>query len=312
MESLKIAAGFALDLLLGDPPWFTHPVRLIGGWIGVLERALSRVPASFVAGIALVLLVVPPAYLVTWYLASVSPVIEVILIYTVFATSSLGSEALAVHALLERGDLAGARARVGMLVSRDTAAMDEAAVTRAVVETVAENLVDGVIAPLFYLLFGGVGLAMAYKAASTLDSMVGYKNEKYLLFGRASARLDDVLNFIPARLAGFLFVPVAALCRGLDARGALRIVARDRHNHASPNSAHGEAAFAGALGVRLGGPTSYFGVMSEKPYIGEGGRQPRRRDIVDAVLLMRASALVGLAAGIAVRWGVLLALRMAR
>jgi len=203
----------------------------------------------------------------------------VYLLYTTIAARDLCRHSRAVHDALINGDLPKARRRVGMIVGRETAGLNEEEVARAAVESVAESMVDGVCAPLFYAFIGGPAAAMLYRAVNTADSIFGYKNERYEQFGWAAARLDDLANFIPARLTGLL-VPVAALLLRLDARSAWRILRRDRKNHASPNSGHGEAAVAGALGIRLGGSSTYFGRVVEKPTIGEA-----RQTIVAAHIL---------------------------
>lgn len=293
----KIAAGYLLDLLMGDPYSFPHPVRYIGKFIEFLEIFLKKLKHDKFAGILLTVITVGFAFIITYYLCAVSVIIEVIIIYTIFSTRCLADEAKSVYSALKNNDLAEARKRVGFLVSRDTSELDEKAVIRATVETVSENIVDGIISPIFYLLIGGAPLGMAYKAASTLDSMVGYKNEKYINFGWASARLDDILNFIPARLTAFLLLPAAALVCRMGANNTLRIAIRDRLKHSSPNSAHAESAVAGALGCRLGGPSKYFGEIVDKPYIGDALKEIDKEDILKSVRLMYAASVIGLFLG---------------
>src|SRR5699024_619925 len=272
--------GFCLDLLLGDPHWAPHPVRAIGALISGLEKVLRKLfPKShggeLAGGVVLVLLtlLIPTVLtvLLLWGCWLISPWlalgVESVVSYQLLATKSLAVESRKVYDALKTGDLDKARYAVSMIVGRDTDRLDEAGVTRAAVETVAENASDGVIAPLIFLAIGGAPLGMFYKAANTMDSMVGYKNDKYLYFGWAAARWDDVLNFIPARLSGVLMCLAAWLC-GLDGKEAWRIFRRDRKNHKSPNSAHTEAACAGALGVQLAGSNYYFGKLVEKPTIG--------------------------------------------
>jgi adenosylcobinamide-phosphate synthase len=297
---VKIIVGFILDLCLGDPQGAPHPVRLIGALIGSLEKMLRRRILQRLVGVFLLCIVIVAVYGSVRYLAMLSWALEIFFIYTVLATRSLAVEALKIYKLLAADDLDEARRQVSFLVSRDTDTMNRAEIIRATVETVTENIVDGVIAPLCYLFAGGAPLAMTYKAVNTLDSMVGYKNEKYLRFGWASARFDDVLNFIPARLTGFFLIPVAAFFVGGRVCGAYRVLLRDRRNHSSPNSGHPEAAAAGALGVRLGGVTSYFGVLHNKPYIGDSQHEFEIQDIVKAVRLLYATAGVGLCAGIVI------------
>ncbi len=300
-----LLAGFLLDLLLGDPHWAPHPVRAMGWLIGKLEgalRPLAHSPRGELAAGAALAVLVPLisgglALALVLACAAVSPVlafaVQSVLDYQLLAARALRDESVSVYRRLRAGDLPGARRAVSMIVGRDTDCLDEAGVTRAAVETVAENTSDGVIAPLLYMALGGAPLGMVYKAVNTMDSMVGYKNERYLYFGRAAARLDDVFNWIPARLAGLLLCAGAALS-GLNARGALRVFLRDRRRHTSPNSAHTEAACAGALGVRLAGPNRYFGAVVDKPYIGEARRAIVPGDILLANRLMYAGAVLAL------------------
>ena len=304
---LAMAIGFALDLIFGDPRSIPHPVRWIGALITALEPPLRKLfPANKlgerVAGIVLVVLVAGGSLgcavlllwlcgLVNWWLALA---VESLLCYQMLATKSLRDESMAVARELERGDLPAARRAVSMIVGRDTERLDEEGVAKAAVETVAENTSDGVIAPLFYMAIGGAPLAVLYKAVNTMDSMVGYKNDRYLYFGTAAAKADDVLNFIPARLAGALMCLAAPLVR-MDGKEAWRIFRRDRLAHSSPNSAHTEAACAGALGVQLAGGSYYFGRFVPKPTIGDVGRQVERADIARANRLLYATAFLGVA-----------------
>jgi adenosylcobinamide-phosphate synthase len=269
-----------LDLLIGDPRWLPHPVIYMGRLITVLEKALHRLVQNEMLGGVLLLAMtigitcgVAVAFLKGAY--AVSPymgfTVAVLLSWTCLAARSLHRESRLVADALVRGDLAAARKNLSYIVGRDTAGLDEAEVWRATVETVAENTSDGVIAPLFYLCLGGPVLALAYKAVNTLDSMVGYRNERYLHFGRASARFDDLANYIPARLTGLLIVAATPLT-GLSGSSAWRIMRRDGRNHSSPNSGIPEAAAAGALGVRLGGTNVYSGIPVAKPTIGDAVR----------------------------------------
>lgn len=303
-STLALAAGFFLDLLLGDPQGWPHLIRGMGALISALEKGLYPLKNKRLGGSLLTVLVLLvstglPAGLL--YLAwRLSPwayfVLETLLCWQLLAVKSLRVESLKVYRALTGGTLDQARKAVSMIVGRDTQRLDEAGVTRAAVETVAENASDGVAAPLFYLMLGGGVLGCCYKAANTMDSMIGYRNDRYLEFGRTAAKLDDVLNFLPSRLCALVMITGAALC-GLDPRGAWRIWRRDRRNHASPNSAQTEAVMAGALGVRLAGDAWYFGILHKKPYIGDDLRTVEPEDILRAHrLLYTTAALLMLAA----------------
>lgn len=272
-----LISAVILDLLIGDPRWFPHPVIYVGRLITVLEKGLRGLIRNERLGGMLILIItvgitlggavalVKGAYAVSPYLGFA---VAVLFSWSCIAARSLHLESRFVADALVRGDLAAARKYLSYIVGRDTTALDEPEIWRATVETVAENTSDGVIAPLFCLILGGPVLALAYKAVNTLDSMVGYRNEHYLLFGRTSARCDDLVNFIPARLTGLLMVAAAPLT-GLSGRSAWRIMRRDGRNHSSPNSGIPEAAAAGALGVRLGGTNLYSGISMVKPTIGD-------------------------------------------
>ena len=301
-----LALGFLLDLLLGDPHWAPHPVRLMGWVIARLEKLLRRLfpatePGLRLAGFCLVVLTAGlstgAAAALLWLCGQVSPwlafAVETLLCYQLLATKALRDESMKVCAALEAEDLPAARQAVSMIVGRDTDRLNEAGVARAAVETVAENASDGVIAPLLFMAVGGGVLGVFYKACNTMDSMVGYKNDRYLWFGRCAARWDDVVNFIPARLAGVLMCLAAPLA-GLDGKNAWRIFRRDRKNHKSPNSAHTEAAAAGALHVQLAGPNYYFGKLVEKPTIGDDDRPISAEDIRRVNRLLYATAALAL------------------
>jgi adenosylcobinamide-phosphate synthase len=297
--------GFLLDLLLGDPHWLPHPVRGIGWLIAKLEPLLrSAFPKTEKgarwAGAALVILVIcctlvsTGGVLALCYL--VSPAlcfcVEVLICYQLLATKSLRVESMKVVKALERDGLEAGRTAVSMIVGRDTANLTEEEVVAAAVETVAENASDGILAPLLWMaVFGPLG-GMFYKVVNTMDSMVGYQNDRFLHYGRCAAKLDDALNWIPARVAGFLMCVAAFL--GFDGKGAFRIFFRDRRNHRSPNSAHTEAACAGALGIQLGGAHFYFGQLVEKPTIGDAQRPIERQDVGRANLLALTTALLAL------------------
>ena len=340
-----LAAGFALDLALGDPPNWPHPVRVIGKQIEFEEKLvrwyvlphdgaqmgeepagpvfgkvfpaaddveplaetegwpLDRATTEQLAGAAVAADVMMVAPLATWGLLKIADRIhpalafgvETLLFYQLIATRGLRDASMEVHDELERGDLPAARTKLGYIVGRDTAHLDESEVARAAVETVAENASDGVIAPLLYQAIGGAPMTMLYKAVNTLDSMLGYKNDRYLNFGRASALIDDAFNIVPARLTGLLMCAAAPLV-GQNGARAFKVFKRDRHNHLSPNSAHGEAACAGALEVQLGGPNYYGGKLVEKPTIGDDVRPVEPEDIRRANKLLYATAALGAAA----------------
>ena len=306
LRLFALLLGFFLDLLLGDPSWLPHPIRAIGSLIAALEKVLrklfpKRQGGELAGGAALVILVLALSggftLLVLWLCGQVGLwlrfLAETVLCYQLLATRSLKGESMKVYQALKAGDLEGARHAVSMIVGRDTQRLDEAGVARAAVETVAENASDGVIAPLLFLTIGGAPLGMAYKAVNTMDSMVGYKNDRYLWFGRCAARLDDLVNFIPARLWGLAMWPGGGFS-GFDGPNALRIFRRDRKNHKSPNSAHTEAAAAGALHIQLGGPNYYFGKLVDKPAIGDADHPVEPLDIVRVNRLMYATAFLAL------------------
>lgn len=290
--------GFLMDCVLGDPDNLWHPIMGIGSMISFWKKRLRQwfpntQRGQLWAGVLLWFLVVMPSGVIPYailYLAGLlHPLarfaLETLFCWQIFAAKSLKIAALRVYHALKAGDLPLARKYVSWIVGRDTAELNEAQVTKAAVETVAENTSDGVIAPLCFLLLGGAPLGFAYKAVNTLDSMVGYKNEEFYYFGRFSAKMDDIWNFIPARLSGLLFV-LCAKPAGLDAKGAWRCFRRDRLQHASPNSAQTEAACAGALDVQLAGNAYYFGKLYEKPTLGDGTRPIEPEDIVRTNRLM--------------------------
>lgn len=276
-DPLIIFLALLLDLAIGDPRWLPHPVVAIGSLINVLDRWLRQEWLNErLAGVILTLLVVFCSSGTTWFLLKALTVLlpgagwiaAMVISSTCLAARSLHKESALVASALLAGDLTMGRHYLSRIVGRDTDHLDAPEIWRAVVETVAENTSDGIIAPLFWLTIGGPVAAVAYKAVSTLDSMVGYKNSRYLYFGWASARMDDLLNYIPARLSAILLI-VAAPLAGCSASSSARITFRDRLKHLSPNSGHPEAAAAGALGVRLGGASSYGGISSWKEYIGD-------------------------------------------
>ncbi len=294
-----LIAGYLLDLLLGDPEWLYHPVRLIGKLISALEKRLrtrgGNLRKSAVALTAVtVLTTMAAAALILWLLSLLGRVplfIGMALMdWMGIAVTCMAKEARGVRKALEKG-LPEARKQVARIVGRDTGNLNEEEIVKATVETVAENTTDGVISPLFWALLGGTVLLWGFKAASTLDSMVGYMDEKYRDIGWSSARLDDIMNYLPARLTAFLMV-CAAFLTGLDGKNAFRIVRRDHANHKSPNCAWSEAAAAGAMHIQLGGTHEYFGKPVEKPTIGDADRPADRTDI------LRANRLLYVASGL--------------
>ena len=297
-SSLSLCIGFVLDIIIGDPQGWPHLIRGFGLVISGLERLLYPMKNKRLAGLLLVLGVllvcggVPAMLLGLAWLASpwLYLALASLLCWQLLAVKSLKDCSMEVCRILKAGDLAGARQAVSMIVGRDTQELDEAGVTRAAVETVAENTSDGVAAPMLFIALGGPVLGCLYKAVNTMDSMVGYKNERYLDFGRCAARLDDACNYIPARLCALVMIAVSGFC-GLDGKNALRIWRRDRHNNASPNSGQTEAVVAGALNIRLAGDACYFGKCHEKPYIGDDLRPVEPEDIPRANRLLYAAAM---------------------
>ena len=299
-------AAYLLDALLGDPAWLPHPVVAMGRAITGLEHLLRRLFSStntglLAAGCVLAALLPLGSFCIAAGALLLAGRVHPLLALALnafwggqcLAVRDLRKEAMAVYACLKQNDLPAARKAVGRIVGRDTAALTTEGVTKAAVETVAENFSDGVFAPMFYLAIGGAPLALAYKAVNTMDSMVGYKNDRYLYFGRAAAHLDDAANWLPARLSGLLLILAAPLC-GLSGKEAFRIWRRDRRNHASPNSAQTEAACAGALRVQLAGDAFYFGKPVHKPTLGDPLRPVEAEDIPRACRLMTTGSLLGL------------------
>lgn len=295
-----MVAGFLLDFLLGDPYWLPHPIRAIGSLIGWLEHKWNHPEEkNSRKGTVMVLLVLAVTGSVTFLLWAgayrVHPllgvVVESIMTYQILATKCLKTESMKVYDALQKQDLEAARKAVSMIVGRDTQSLDENGIAKAAIETVAENTSDGVIAPMLYTAIGGPVLGFLYKAVNTMDSMVGYKSERYLYFGRTAARLDDAVNYMPARISAVLMI-AACFLSGSDynTKKAWRIYRRDRYQHASPNSAQTEAVCAGALGIRLAGSASYFGKLVEKPYIGDAERAVETEDIKRANHLLYLTA----------------------
>jgi adenosylcobinamide-phosphate synthase len=314
VEPVSITLAFFLDMLLGEPRFLPHPVRFMGALTAFLDKRLlsGKKYADLASGLFIVLTVTLAAYFCTFYILKAVHfwfgtagymAAGVFLAYTTISAKGLSVAAREVMGPLEKGDIALARRMLSMVVGRDTGELGGQEVARGAVETVAENTSDGVIAPLFYLLIGGPPLAMAYKAINTMDSMIGYRNERYNHLGRAAARLDDIANFIPARLTALLYVAASFFLSG-DGRyswtGAWKVLVRDRKKHSSPNSGYPESAMAGALGVRLGGENSYFGRKSVKPFIGDPDNELTAASIRDSIRLMYAASTLGLAVSVVI------------
>ena len=319
---IAFVLGFFLDLLIGDPHWIYHPVRLIGLLISLCEKIFlgkkSKAESDSTGeetsgktddkkaentkiffGLLTVITVLFITLLITgalcfwsyYFNKYLGLAVEAILTYFILATKSLKSESMKVYKALNTGTLEDARHAVSMIVGRDTENLSEEGVVKAAVETVAENTSDGVIAPMIFTCLGGPVLGFLYKAVNTMDSMIGYKNDKYLYFGRAAAKLDDFVNFIPARISAYFMILASFLGgKDFDGKRAKEIFKRDRFNHASPNSAQTESVCAGALGVRLAGDASYFGKIVSKPFIGDATRSIERDDIKRACRLMYITA----------------------
>ena len=314
-QTYAIIIGFIIDFFVGDPHAIPHPVVAIGKLISFLDRKL-RIGDSdkrdILRGVLTVLIVsavsIAVPLLILFIMWKIHPVaylaVNSIMCAQIVAARELVRECSAVEKALEKGDIEGARKAVSYVVGRDTEALDKEDICRAAVETIAENGSDGVIAPLFWMfLFGAVG-GFFYKAVNTMDSMLGYKNEKYLYFGRAAAKTDDFVNFIPSRISALLMIVSCPLCH-LDGRNALRIFRRDRFKHKSPNAAQTESVFAGALNVRLNGPASYGGVLHEKEYLGDDTRPIAPADIRKSGLLMYTASFMMLIIGVLFRMAVI-------
>ena len=301
---IKIWIAYILDLIFGDPQNIIHPVQIIGKMISLGEKILLKEKSGsrykFFAGIILNIFVVSITYGLTCLIyksskiSGVFTLIEIYLMYTVFSVNSLAREGNRVYNILKEGNIEKARKDLSYLVSRDTETMDEKMIIRSTMETISENTVDGIVAPMFYMFLGGLPLAMTYKAINTLDSMVGYKNEKYMDFGKFSAKIDDVANFIPARITGVLIVAASMILR-YNYKNSLKMFIRDRKNHSSPNSAHAEASVAGALGVQFGGRVSYFGKEVDKPVIGDKIKDFELEDIKKNIKIMYITSFLSLA-----------------
>ena len=309
--------AFILDLMFKDPKNIPHPVVYIGKIIKYGEIFLRKIfrkgaVAETIAGVILTLFVIIISFIIPYIVLSIfysihmvlGIIVEVFLCFQILALGSLKESAMKVYAELYTGNLERAKEKLSHIVGRDTANMNEKDVIKATVESVSENTNDGVVAPLFYMIIGGASFGMLYKAVNTLDSMIGYKNKKYEYFGKVAARLDDVLNIIPARITGFLYV-AAAFLSGFNYKNAYKILLRDRWNHLSPNSGYPESAAAGALDIQLGGPASYFGEMVDKQYIGDDTKEPNMEDIPKVCMLMTIVSVLALVLLILAKFAIL-------
>lgn len=301
---VSIYIGYILDLIIGDPYSFPHPVRFIGSLIKLVEKQIRKLAktdkALKLGGFILWIIAVGTTYLVTYCILKVFSfnrvafmVMNSIIIYTTLATKCLKDEAIKIYNVLKTKDIKKSRKQLSYIVGRDTTNLSEAEIIRATVETVAENTVDGIVAPMFYAFLGGAPLAMAYKAVNTLDSTVGYKNDKYKDLGFASAKIDDIANYIPARISVVLMT-IGSLLVGYDYKNCMKISIRDRKNHKSPNCAYSEGAVAGALGIQLGGTNIYFGKAVYKPTIGDKTREIETEDIKRTNRIMYATSITSL------------------
>ena len=302
---MDILLGFILDTIIGDPYKLPHPIRWIGSFISILEKLCRKIARNntmlMILGAILAIVVISVSGGITLLVLKLSSfnkyaytTVSAIICYYMLAGKSLKTESMKVYKAFENNDTEGARKAVSMIVGRDTQSLTKEGIIKAAVETVAENTSDGVTAPLMFLMLGGAPLGFLYKAVNTMDSMVGYKNDRYLNYGRTAAKLDDVVNYIPARISAALMIAAAYLPgKQFSGKDALRIFKRDRYNHASPNSAQTEAACAGALNLRLAGDASYFGKIVKKPYIGDDIRPVEAEDIARVNVLLYRSAVIG-------------------
>ena len=311
MTPAVFLGAYVADIVVGDPRWFPHPVVIIGKFVRLLEGKIRR--SSLIdkkkGGIIMWFAVVVPVYFIAWGIVeesfSLDPwfgaVITVLLASMTLATRSLYDESKVVLDALNHGNIEEAKRSLSMIVGRDTEGLDEKEILRAVIETVSENLSDGIVAPMFYMILGGLPLAMTYKAVNTLDSMVGYKNDRYRDIGAFSAKMDDILNWIPARLTGVIIVAASFILR-LNWKDSWRIMRRDGRNHSSPNSGIPEAATAGALGIQLGGKIQYFGKVFYKPTIGDMTKQMDKEDVKKTEMIMFVSSFLMAFVSIIILW----------
>ena len=299
--------GFVLDLIIGDPYWRFHPIRIIGNLITTMEKFFRNIfhnsdRGKLMAGLCMTIVVSMLSMTVPYILLVAAKSVNFLLAFFlesimfafIFSTKSLKVETMKIYQLLKDSNLKESRQAVSMIVGRDTEKLDKKDIVKAVVETISENTTDGVIAPLFFGVIGGAPLAFLYKAVNTMDSMVGYKNKKYILFGRYSAKLDDVLNYLPARIAARMMILSTYVLKGFDSKQATIIYKRDKYKHASPNSAHTEAVCAGALRIQLAGDAYYFGVKHKKEYIGDSLESITPEHIIMANKLMYVTSVISL------------------
>ncbi|MBI9011085.1 MAG: cobalamin biosynthesis protein CobD [Clostridiales bacterium] len=301
---VQIILGYTMDLFIGDPYWLFHPVRWIGQLILMLEKRLLKEESGKkqkFKGLLLLIIVSSLSFVIPFYLLRLAfnvhillgLFVEAFMIYQIFATKCLDVETKKVYKALKSGDINEARKAISYLVSRDTETMTDEDIIKASIETIAENLGDGVIAPMFFVVIGGAPLGWYYKSVNTLDSMVGYKNDKFNHYGYCSAKWDDVLNYVPARLTA-IFILMAGLFLRLNLKNGLKMLKRDKHNHSSPNSAFPESAAAGLLDIQLGGKASYFGEVSMKPTMGDANKKIRVEDLYKMKQLLYISSGIGL------------------
>ena len=303
---VALVMGYILDLIFGDPYWMPHPVRFIGNLISILEKVIRRfMPKTkrgeYIGGIILTVMVVSVSMVIPLVIILMAKsintylalTVETFMCYQILATKSLKIESMKVYDELAKNDLPSARKAVSMIVGRDTKDLTFSGVAKAAVETVAENTSDGIIAPMIFIAIGGAPMGFFYKAINTMDSMVGYKNEKYMNFGRFAAKLDDVVNYLPARISAYQMILSSFFLR-YDYKNAFKIYKRDRYNHASPNSAQTESVCAGALDVQLAGNAYYFGKLYEKPTIGDDIREINYDDIKKANRLLYCTSFISI------------------
>ena len=303
---VALVMGYILDLIFGDPYWMPHPVRFIGNLISILEKVIRRfMPKTkrgeYIGGIILTVMVVSISMVIPLVIILMAKsintylalTVETFMCYQILATKSLKVESMKVYDELAKNDLPSARKAVSMIVGRDTKDLTFSGVAKAAVETVAENTSDGIIAPMIFIAIGGAPMGFFYKAINTMDSMVGYKNEKYMTFGRFAAKLDDVVNYLPARISAYQMILSSFFLR-YDYKNAFKIYKRDRYNHASPNSAQTESVCAGALDVQLAGNAYYFGKLYEKPTIGDDIREINYDDIKKANRLLYCTSFISI------------------